>query len=168
MARQWVRYRLTKKENKGSRNMKIFEKKKVGERRIFYFFGIKFLSYRKKITSTADFGILDYIRNEYGYVLQIPIESNENKESDYVWLYWAQGEENAPDLVKNCLKSVHTYCKDKNIIVLDDNTIENYIDIPDFIKEKYKKNIISKPHFSDYLRTSLLAKYGGTWMQQFY
>lgn len=48
--------------------------------------------------------------------------------------------------------------------VLTDSNIDDYVDFPDFIKDKYKKGIISRTHFSDLLRLELLARYGGVWI----
>ena len=152
--------------------MKLFEKKKDGNRRNFYFCGKRFLSYKKgkaqplKIQEAKEktpFEIYEYIK-KYQYVLDKPVETKESVESDYVWQYWGQGEEQAPELVKACFASVKKYCPDKNIIVLNDENVKDYIDIPDFIQDKLQKGIISRTHFSDYLRTCLLAKYGGTWI----
>ncbi|MBR1399939.1 MAG: capsular polysaccharide synthesis protein [Alphaproteobacteria bacterium] len=159
--------------------MKIFrkEKKKNGRRHIF-FMGIKVASYKKKLKATASpviitepkaekkkttFEIYDYLK-KYSYILDKNFSIEDSKESNYVWQYWGQGIENAPDIVKRCFESVNTYCSDSKIIRLTDDTVENYIELPSFIKEKMKKGIISKTHFSDYLRTCLLAKYGGTWI----
>ena len=41
--------------------------------------------------------------------------------------------------------------------------MQKYADIPDYIMEKYKEGMITKTHFSDYLRTCLLLKNGGYW-----
>ena len=152
--------------------MKIFEKKKDGNRRIFYFCGKRFLSYRKGQDQPSQiqvpkektpFEIYEYIK-KYQYVLDMPIETKERVEPNYVWQYWGQGEEQATELVKACFASVKKYCPDKNIIVLNDENVKDYIDIPDFIQDKLQKGIISRTHFSDYLRTCLLVKYGGTWI----
>ena len=53
---------------------------------------------------------------------------------------------------------------DKKIIVLTEANMWDYVSMPDFIKEKYKKGIISRTHFSDLLRLELLITYGGTWI----
>lgn len=152
--------------------MKIFERKDEGNRSIFYFCGIKYLSYKKKNKlleqypkpiQKTNFEIYEYCK-KYQYVLDKPTEEKENLSSNYIWQYWGQGEENAPELVRACFESVKKYCPNKNIIVLNDNNVKDYIDIPDFIQEKLQKGIISRTHFSDYLRTCLLVKYGGTWI----
>ena len=62
--------------------MKIFEKEKNGNRRIFYFLGKKFLSYKKvkcKHVSKekSPFEIYEYIK-KYEYVLDFPVEPKES------------------------------------------------------------------------------------------
>lgn len=153
--------------------MKIFEKCKDGNRRNCYLFGRKFLSYKKmnsnlenksENTQNKDFDMYDYCKN-YKYVLDSFIDNKEEEQmSDYIWQYWGQGLENAPELVKKCFESVRKCCPNNKVIILDDSNISNFIEIPDYIQEKLDKGIISKTHFSDYVRTCLLVKYGGTWI----
>ena len=86
-------------------------------------------------------------------------------EKEYkIWQYWGQGVENAPDLVRACMASVEKYRGNIERVVLDENTIKDYVEIPDYIYEMKKKGIISPAHFSDILRTFLLAKHGGCWI----
>lgn len=97
----------------------------------------------------------------------IVVENTEIKDNypKYIWQLWFQGENNAPLIVKKCLKSVKKYCPPEyKVIVLDNNTIEDWIEVSPIIKEKYNKGIINHAHYSDYIRTCLLAKYGGIWI----
>ena len=83
---------------------------------------------------------------------------------DRIWLCWWQGEENAPELVKACTSSV---CKNKDehtVTVITEANYKEYVRIPEWVEEKYRKGIISKTHFSDLLRFFLLAEYGGIWL----
>ena len=91
-------------------------------------------------------------------------ETNNNEMSECIWQLWYQGEDSAPLIVKKCLQSVKKFNPDKKIIVLDDNSIDKYIEIPLYIKTKYQAGIITKAHYSDYIRTCLLSKYGGIWI----
>lgn len=79
-----------------------------------------------------------------------------------VWLYWAQGRDNAPPIVQSCLRSVERHLPEREIIILDDNAIGRYIKPHPVASERVKAK--SKTHFSDMLRVELLHKYGGTWM----
>ena len=76
------------------------------------------------------------------------------------WTMWLQ--DDIPEAIQMCLDTIkHFY---PNIIIINEKNISKYIDIPDFIYEKYKKGTIKPCHFSDYLRVCLLDKYGGTWL----
>lgn len=90
--------------------------------------------------------------------------SGSGKTSNIVWWCWLQGEDNCPRLQKICLASVREKLVDRKIIVITKDNLYNYIDFPDYIKEKYKKGYISNTHFSDLIRLQLLIKYGGTWI----
>ena len=81
-----------------------------------------------------------------------------------VWMCWMQGLDSAPDIVKRCIRSIEDNIKDRDIILLTSENIHNYILFPKYIEEKYAHGIISHAHYSDLLRTALLAKYGGTWI----
>jgi len=84
--------------------------------------------------------------------------------SDYVWVCWLQGIENAPDLVKKCIYSIQNNLYEKNIVLLTENNYKEYVKFPEYIQNKIDNGIISKTHISDLLRLELLIKYGGTWI----
>lgn len=83
-----------------------------------------------------------------------------------IWFCWFQGIENAPDIVKICQKSLEENIdKDKQEIhYITLKNVDQYIKIPKHIKEKFEKNIISYTFYSDFIRTAILAKYGGFWI----
>ncbi len=83
--------------------------------------------------------------------------------SNKVWVFWLQGEKNAPELVKRCIDSTRRAFKDREVIVLDKDNYKEYVDFPDYIEEKFAKGIIPFAHFSDLIRIELLAKHGGIW-----
>lgn len=51
-----------------------------------------------------------------------------------------------------------------NVKFIDKNSLPKYIEIPSFIEEKKKKGIVGLAHYADIVRVSLLAKYGGIWI----
>ena len=53
---------------------------------------------------------------------------------------------------------------DFNIVILCENNIKDYINLPDHIMKKYFEGKISRTHFSDILRVAILAQYGGLWL----
>lgn len=83
---------------------------------------------------------------------------DENK----IFSLWFQGEENAPQLVKTCFKRLRDTYGDR-FVVLDDKTLWDWISLPDYIHEKYRKGQIIPAHFSDLCRIELLLNHGGTW-----
>lgn len=80
-----------------------------------------------------------------------------------VFSLWLQGEENAPNLIKKCLDSVRRKYKD-SYVLLDKNNLKDYIELPDFVIEKWKNGVLIPAHLSDIIRIELLWKYGGYWM----
>ena len=102
--------------------------------------------------------------SKYLYVLDnqniIPIS---DKYPDKIWQCWFQGRDNMPDIVKKCTDSVRKYHGD-DVIFLENNNLESYIKLPDYIVKKHRNGIIPHANFSDMLRLSLLAKYGGCWI----
>ncbi|MDR0942685.1 MAG: capsular polysaccharide synthesis protein [Holosporales bacterium] len=92
-----------------------------------------------------------------------------NKHPNKIWVFWDTEIEDIADpqarkIVKICLESIKKHSRGLEIIVLNDNTVKNYVDIPKHIWDKYKNGIISKQHFSDVVRVYLLWNYGGIWM----
>lgn len=107
-----------------------------------------------------------YFKEKYKkFIKNYPVTYAEKHEySNIIWWCWLQGEENAPKLCQACLASLKRVMPDREIKIITNKNIYNYVDFPDFIKEKYRKGIISNAHFSDLLRLELLIKYGGMWI----
>ena len=84
--------------------------------------------------------------------------------SGQVWFCWLQGLENAPVIVKRCYESLTKNLGNKSITILDKDNMFDYISLPNYIVEKWKKGIIGQAHFSDLVRLELLKKYGGYWI----
>lgn len=79
-----------------------------------------------------------------------------------IWQYWAQGFEDVPVVVRDCLDSISVYCPDYRIVRLDDSNLYDYLELPEWLEEKRRK--MSRAHFSDILRVILLRTYGGVWI----
>ena len=84
--------------------------------------------------------------------------------SNYIWLCWWQGEDSMSPLVRECCARIKRFNPNKQVIVITENNMGQYVTFPEYILEKYQKGIISKTHMSDILRVELLARYGGAWM----
>lgn len=81
-----------------------------------------------------------------------------------IWFCWLQGMENAPELVKVCYESLCKNIKDREIVVLTNENLSQYVHLPGYIERKHEKGIIPDAAFTDMLRLELLCKYGGTWI----
>lgn len=87
-----------------------------------------------------------------------------NPYPDKIWVAWLQGEEQAPPLVKKCLASIRQHAAGREVVVITDDNMAQYVDFPEYILRKKAKGRISNTHFSDLLRIFLLAQYGGIWI----
>ena len=106
------------------------------------------------------------IRKKYQPVLNSSKISkyDEKDMSNTVWICWLQGIENAPELVKACYQSVKYHISDMDIILLDESNLWEYVSLPEFIVDKWKKGIITNTHFSDLIRVNILNIHGGLWL----
>lgn len=84
--------------------------------------------------------------------------------SKIVWFCWLQGIEQAPKVVRTCYDSICHYLQDREVKVVDGHNWKEYVELPDYIEDKWNKKQIPAAHFSDLLRVQLLVTYGGTWM----
>lgn len=91
-------------------------------------------------------------------------DNEEHKVSNIVWVCWFQGMDQAPDLVKKCYQSLQENLADREIILLTSENIQEYVEFPDYIIDKWKKGQITHTHMTDLLRLELLIKYGGMWI----
>lgn len=91
-------------------------------------------------------------------------EKIKQEESNFIWVCWLQGLENAPKLVKKCYESVKRWYPDNDIVLITKENFRDYVDIPEYIINKWENGIISNTHFSDILRAALLIEKGGLWL----
>lgn len=110
--------------------------------------------------NTYNFIIKKFRKEIYGNL----ILENMQKPNDTIWICWLQGLENAPDLVKACVNSIKQKINNKKVVIITEKNLAQYIELPKYIIEKKNKGIISNTHFSDIIRTELLCKYGGIWI----
>ena len=154
--------------------MKLFPKIKEDIKKIKYF-GIKcvLFSICYKITKLSFFAklkhksILNYLNNNLKEYLNddiVEVQNSRIEDNSNIWVFWMQGFENAPELVKKCLHSIKCNCGRHPVIELTKDNIEEYITVPKVIKERLDSKAISLAQFSDYIRLTLLDKYGGIWM----
>lgn len=84
--------------------------------------------------------------------------------SDKVWICWFQGMEHAPEIVKRCYESIERNMPDKEIILITEKNMSEYVTFPGYIMDKWEKGYITHTHMTDLLRLELLINHGGTWI----
>ena len=79
-----------------------------------------------------------------------------------IWMYWHQGFDQAPQVVSPCVQQWKNLHSDWKIHLLDQNNVYEFAE-PLAIKKKTLENM-TLAHRSDLIRTQLLIKYGGVWV----
>lgn len=113
--------------------------------------------------------VLKYLDGRFGdyyasYDYGVPLPSLDSALEGKIWMCWWQGEENAPEIVKACIESVRRNAGEHEVIVITDKNLSHYVDFPEWVLEKVRAGVMSRTHLSDLLRLSLLADYGGLWL----
>lgn len=88
------------------------------------------------------------------------------EEKQRIFTFWDQGFANAPDIVKICHQSLleHYDPVRETVVVLTEENLAQYIDLPGHLMDCYHKGVLSKTHLSDYIRAKLLCEHGGLWV----
>ena len=109
--------------------------------------------------------LMDYMRKNWlqaaADVPVTPVIRNDGEER--IFTLWLQGEEQAPDIVKSCFASIRKHCT-QPLVILDGETVFDWITLPEAIVEKYRAGKIKPAHFADICRVELLHTYGGYWL----
>lgn len=106
-----------------------------------------------------------YLKKYVDFGINCKIDKNKNrKDEKIIWQYWHQGAKEVPKIIKKCLLSVKEQMKGYKQIVLDYNSIKDYVELPDRYYQLLEDKKMKIAHFSNVLRVYLLEKYGGTWI----
>lgn len=81
-----------------------------------------------------------------------------------IWVCWWTGLKTAPPIVQQCIKSIWHKSGNHQVIFIDKNNYMKYLDIPNYILQKMQCGKMGLAHFADYIRVSLLDRYGGLWL----
>lgn len=115
---------------------------------------------RGEVTRKA---VLDYLQPYVPAVRNVVEDPVVSKGERRVFSVWLQGEAAAPPLVRACLDSIRSRCG-VEFVLLDGNTLFDWIDLPEDIVRKWKEGRMKAAHFIDICRLELLYRYGGVWM----
>ncbi|HFI0645869.1 TPA: capsular polysaccharide synthesis protein [Streptococcus suis] len=81
-----------------------------------------------------------------------------------IFVFWWDGFDNAPILVKKCLDSIKYFNPSAQVIEISKDNFEEYTDINPVILSAFHNGDISVQTFSDILRFNLLKNHGGAWV----
>lgn len=125
----------------------------------------------KKISAWAhnrkDQWILDYLKRDISPVIGKYKDNAACGTPDPnapIWVCWWTGLDNAPELVKRCVESTYQNAGSHPVHLITAETCRNYLEIPEFMLEKVKAGKMGLAHLADYIRVTLLAEYGGLWL----
>lgn len=126
-----------------------------------------FVHLSQKAHEAKDTYIHTYLKNSLSDV----IEKNTNNcnlgsytANTPIWVCWWTGEDTAPPIVQLCIKSIRAHANGHPVYFVDQTNYKNYLDIPNYILEKVNRGSMCLANFSDYIRVSLIDKYGGLWL----
>ena len=108
--------------------------------------------------------IYDYIMSYYSDKFDIKKTNTGDKLEGCIWTAWLQGEENAPEVIQLTIASMRKHANGHRVVVLTNDNVDDYIEIPSIIKTKHSNGIMGHAHYSDVIRIMILAKYGGVWL----
>ncbi len=112
--------------------------------------------------------ILKLLQARYDHLVPAKFTPNHIDQVDErslpVWIFWYQGLDYMPDIVKMCYKSVCNNSDGRPIHLLTKDNLADYIELPDYIMTKVEHGCVTLTHLSDIIRVSLLYRYGGHWV----
>lgn len=91
-------------------------------------------------------------------------EQTAESECAAIWVFWWQGYDGAPPLVRRCIDSIRLHAGGHPVVLLTRENCRTYATLPEYVFEKVMSGRISLTHLSDILRMSLLATHGGLWL----
>ena len=81
-----------------------------------------------------------------------------------IWMFWYTGNLFENPVLKMCYDSIAKLKPaETEIILVNKDNLQQYIELPDYIMRKVDQGLISLTHLSDIVRFKLLSKWGGTW-----
>lgn len=119
--------------------------------------------------------ILNTLAKDYASILSEYKNRNDTAEDFQqpypVWVCWWQGEDAMPEVIKMCYTQLLKNANGHQINLITKNNYKDFITLPDYIlkkvrddKGKFSNGFISLTHLSDIIRVTLLAQYGGLWI----
>lgn len=126
-----------------------------------------FTKMSEKAKKNKDEWILNYLRKQTLSVRQKyenDASIGDRPENAVIWVCWWTGVDSAPALVKKCIESIKKHAGNHSVQIITKDNYGDFINVPGYIMSKVQSATMGYANFSDYLRISLLEKYGGLWL----
>lgn len=122
---------------------------------------IKFNAYRHyKINASLN----TYFEHAYNKISNKTKDLEEIENDGPIWIFWWQGIDNMPEVVKYCFNSVKKNAGSRKVILVNKENYLKYSSLSPRIIKLFQGGKISTAHFSDVLRFNLLKNHGGLWL----
>ncbi len=111
--------------------------------------------------------ILRYLEKELNPILESYRKDDQLGEycmNAPIWVCWWDGEETAPPLVQQCIKSIRKNAGDHPVHMITKDNYTEFLTIPEYILKKVEEGYMCLAHLADYIRIALLYQYGGLWL----
>lgn len=126
----------------------------------------------KKLNLNFIIRALNNTRHLYWYIRFIKYFRKAENDIDFkkvhnsknIWIFWWQGTEKMPEIVKACYYSAIRHSNGHRVILVTKDNYKNYTNISENIISSLKQKEISLTAFSDVMRFNLLKNNGGLWM----
>lgn len=120
------------------------------------------------ITKHTDSMVKKYIFSKYKEEIFNKFEKinseEEQQPNKIIWTAWFQGESNAPSSIRYAIDSIKRHAQEYRVIVITNENLKQYIDVPNHIEIAIQQKKISLAHYADWIRLKLLSEYGGVWL----
>lgn len=92
---------------------------------------------------------------------QKPVRTNH----ETIWQFWTPNKVfGTPDVIKACMNTVEKHRGEKKHIILNNDNLSDFTDLPGFVYDRFKSGDMWPAHFTDIVRLEALHKNGGIWM----
>ena len=120
-----------------------------------------YIYYHNKILTYLSLNYSDIVEK---YKIVQDYDGELNFSYDTIYVFWYQGFDLIPDLLKKCFKSVEKYRGNYKLVLLTKENMGDYVSIPKSIESRVESGEISFTHFSDIIRNTILSERGGIWL----
>lgn len=113
--------------------------------------------------------IARYLQKHYGHIVRRNEMASDVPHAFMkkfpIWVCWWQGEKMMPLVPKLCLYSLRKNLRDnQELYFITKRNYKDFVNIPEYVVRKMERGMLSVTAFSDILRFTLLARYGGLWV----